>query len=96
MIDKIIRSVAEALEGVKDGAVVLIAGFGGVGEPRALLDGLIEQGAKDLTLVLNAAGRDESGAGRLVALGACAQADRLVCQPCPRARGAAALSRRRA
>ncbi len=69
MIDKIVRSVADALEGVKDGAVVLIAGFGGVGEPRALLDGLIQQGAKDLTLVLNAAGRDESGVGRLVALG---------------------------
>ena len=48
MIDKFVRSVAEALDGIKDGSTVLIAGFAQVGEPRALIDGLIEQGAKDL------------------------------------------------
>ena len=46
MIDKIVRSVAEALDGIRDGSTVLIAGFAQVGEPRALVDGLIEQGAK--------------------------------------------------
>jgi len=57
MIDKFVRSVAEAMAGIKDGSTVLIAGFAQVGEPRALIDGLIEQGAKDLTVVHNTAGR---------------------------------------
>jgi len=48
---------------------VLVAGFAGVGEPRALVEGLIEQGAKNLTVVQNAAGRDTGSVGRLVALG---------------------------
>ncbi len=69
MIDKTVGSVAEALADVKDGSVVLVAGFGGVGEPRDLLEGLIAQGAKDLTIVQNAAGRDTAGTGRLVGLG---------------------------
>ena len=51
MIDKRVRSVAEALEGVQDGATVLCAGFAMVGEPHILLDGLVAQGAKDLTIV---------------------------------------------
>jgi 3-oxoadipate CoA-transferase alpha subunit len=57
MIDKIVRSVAEAMAGIKDGSTVLIAGFAQVGEPRALIDGLIEQGARDLTVVHNTAWR---------------------------------------
>jgi 3-oxoadipate CoA-transferase, alpha subunit len=69
MIDKTVRSIAEALADVRDGATVLVAGFAGVGEPRALVEGLIEQGAKDLTVVQNAAGRDTGSVGRLVALG---------------------------
>ncbi len=76
MIDKTVRSVAEALEGVKDGAVVLVAGFAGVGEPRALVEGLIEQGAKDLTVVQNAAGRDTGSVGCLVVMG---RVRKLIC-----------------
>ena len=69
MIDKTVRSMAEAMAGVQDGATVLVGGFAGVGEPRDLLEGLIEQGAKDLTLVSNTVGRPGSGIGRLVELG---------------------------
>jgi 3-oxoadipate CoA-transferase alpha subunit len=50
MIDKFVRSMAEAMNGIRDGATVLIAGFGDVGAPNALLDGLIEQGAIGLVL----------------------------------------------
>ena len=57
MIDKFVRSMAEAMNGIKDGSTILIPGFGEVGQPNALLDGLIEQGATDLTLVVNSAGR---------------------------------------
>jgi 3-oxoadipate CoA-transferase, alpha subunit len=57
MIDKFVRSMAEAMDGIRDGSTVLIAGFGDVGSPNALLEGLIEQGATGLTLVVNSAGR---------------------------------------
>src|ERR1700693_295313 len=69
MIDKFVRSVAEALAGIKDGSTVLIAGFAQVGEPRALVDGLIEQGARDLTVVHNTAGRGREGVARLIGEG---------------------------
>ena len=54
MIDKTVRSVAEAMAGIKDGSTVLIAGFAQVGEPRALIEGLIETGAKGLTVAESA------------------------------------------
>jgi 3-oxoadipate CoA-transferase alpha subunit len=69
MIDKIVPDAAAALADVRDGAVVLIAGFAGVGEPRALVDALLAQGARDLTIVQNAAGRDSGSVGKLVAAG---------------------------
>lgn len=69
MINKIVQSVAEALEGVKDGSTVLIGGFGSVGQPDALIEGLIEQGASDLTCVANNAGAGRVGLARLMELG---------------------------
>jgi len=69
MINKIARSVAEALAGVKDGATVLIGGFGTAGIPGELIDGLIEQGARDLTIVNNNAGNGETGLAALLATG---------------------------
>jgi 3-oxoadipate CoA-transferase alpha subunit len=69
MIDKIVRSVAEALAGVKDGATVLIGGFGSVGQPDVLIEGLIEHGAANLTIVLNNAGNGRVGVARLMELG---------------------------
>src|SRR5579862_43084 len=69
MIDKRVRSVAEAMSGIKDGSTVLIAGFAQIGEPRALIDGLIEQGAKNLTVVHNTAGRGREGVARLIGEG---------------------------
>jgi 3-oxoadipate CoA-transferase alpha subunit len=69
MIDKFVRSVAEALDGIKDGAIVLVAGFAQVGEPNALIDGLIEQGARNLTVVHNTAGRGREGVAKLIGEG---------------------------
>ena len=48
MIDKMVQSMADAMTGIKDGSTVLIGGFGAVGQPNALIEGLIEQGATDL------------------------------------------------
>jgi 3-oxoadipate CoA-transferase alpha subunit len=69
MINKIARSVAEALAGVQDGATVLIGGFGTAGIPNELIDGLIAQGAKDLTVVNNNAGNGDTGLAALLKTG---------------------------
>lgn len=69
MINKIVDSVAEALKDVKDGSTVLIGGFGTSGIPDALIDGLIEQGAKDLTVVNNNAGNGDHGLAALLKTG---------------------------
>src|SRR5262245_64406525 len=69
MINKIVQSMADAMAGIKDGSTVLIGGFGAVGQPNALIDGLIEQGAKDLTVVANNAGTGRVGLARLMELG---------------------------
>ena len=61
MIHKISPSIAAALEGTPDGATVLIGGFGTAGIPSELIDGLIAQGARDLTIVNNNAGNGEVG-----------------------------------
>jgi 3-oxoadipate CoA-transferase, alpha subunit len=69
MIDKIAPSVAEALAGVKDGSTVLIGGFGTAGIPGELIDGLIAQGARDLTVVNNNAGNADHGLAALLKAG---------------------------
>ena len=69
MINKVVQSVAEALSGVKDGSTVLIGGFGSVGQPDVLIEGLIEQGASNLVAVLNNAGNGRVGVARLMELG---------------------------
>ena len=69
MINKIAASVAEALADVKDGSTVLVGGFGTAGLPNELVDGLIEQGATDLTIVCNNAGNGEHGIAALLKAG---------------------------
>ena len=69
MIDKIVRSMAEAMAGICDGSVVLLGGFGSIGQPNALIDGLIEHGAKELIVVSNNAGIGRLGLARLLELG---------------------------
>jgi len=69
MIDKIAASIAEALAGVQDGSTVLIGGFGTSGIPGELIDGLIAQGARDLTVVNNNAGNADYGLAALLKTG---------------------------
>ncbi|HEY4224753.1 MAG TPA: 3-oxoacid CoA-transferase subunit A [Pseudolysinimonas sp.] len=69
MISKLVASLADALEGVPDGATVLVGGFGLAGHPVALLEGLLEQGARDLTIVSNNAGNGDTGLAALLAAG---------------------------
>ncbi|MCM5571531.1 3-oxoacid CoA-transferase subunit A [Burkholderiaceae bacterium FT117] len=69
MIDKTVASLQEAVAGVHDGATVLIGGFGGAGQPTELIEALIAQGAKDLTVVSNNAGNGEVGLAGLLKAG---------------------------
>ncbi|GGE71544.1 3-oxoacid CoA-transferase subunit A [Paenalcaligenes hominis] len=69
MIDKTVANVAEALKDVQDGATILIGGFGTAGIPEALIEGLIEQGATDLTVVNNNAGNGDQGLAALLKIG---------------------------
>ena len=69
MIDKTAASVAQALEGIADGSTVLIGGFGTAGIPEDLIEGLIEQGARELTVVNNNAGNGETGLAALLKAG---------------------------
>jgi len=69
VIDKIKASAAEALADVKDGATVMIGGFGTAGMPFVLIDALIAQGAKDLTIVSNNAGNGDTGLATLLKAG---------------------------
>jgi 3-oxoadipate CoA-transferase alpha subunit len=69
VIDKIAASIAEALADTADGATVLIGGFGTAGIPNELIAGLIEQGARELTVVNNNAGNGDSGLAALLAAG---------------------------
>lgn len=69
MIDKIVFSAAAAVAGIRDGAVVLIGGFGNSGIPVELIDALIDQGAKELTVVTNNAGSGRTDVAKLMAMG---------------------------
>ena len=76
MINKIAQSVADALADVKDGSTILIGGFGTAGNPTELIDGLIAQGARDLTVVNNNAGNGETGLAALLKAG---RVRKLIC-----------------
>lgn len=69
MIDKSKLNVEESLSGIKDGSVIMIGGFGTAGQPTELIDALIEQGARDLTIVNNNAGNGDKGLAALLKAG---------------------------
>lgn len=76
MIDKICPSLAEAVADVPDGATVMVGGFGAAGQPNELLEALVEQGARDLTIVCNNAGNGDRGLAALLAAG---RVRRIIC-----------------
>ena len=77
MINKQVADLAAAVDGIKDGATILVGGFGAVGQPDELLDSLLAQGARDLTMVANNAGTGISGG--LAGLIAARRVRKVVC-----------------
>jgi 3-oxoadipate CoA-transferase alpha subunit len=68
-IDKVVGDVDAALDGIADGASILVSGFGGAGAPNALLDALATRGLRDLTVIANNAGTGRSGLAAVLAAG---------------------------
>jgi 3-oxoadipate CoA-transferase alpha subunit len=66
LISKVVTSAAVAVAGIEDGATIMIGGFGLAGLPVALVDALIDQGARDLTIVCNNAGTGDTGLAALL------------------------------
>jgi 3-oxoadipate CoA-transferase alpha subunit len=76
MIDKTVKSLADALAGIRDGSTVMIGGFGGAGQPTELIEALIGQGARELVVVNNNAGNGDTGLAALLKAG---RVRKLVC-----------------
>jgi acetate CoA/acetoacetate CoA-transferase alpha subunit len=62
-------AVADAVALIPDGARLMIGGFMGVGSPLRLIDELVRQGRRELTLIVNDTARPGVGVGKLVAAG---------------------------
>jgi len=67
MVNKIVASAQAAVADIRDGATVMIGGFGTAGMPSELIDALIDQGARELTIVNNNAGNGDTGLAALLA-----------------------------
>jgi 3-oxoacid CoA-transferase subunit A len=65
-VDKVVRSAAEAVADIGDGATIAVGGFGLCGVPSVLIDALLTSGVSDLEAVSNNCGVDEWGLGRLL------------------------------
>lgn len=76
MIDKNIASIAEAVAGIGDGARIMLSGFGEAGHPTDLVHALLDQGARDLTIIANNAGNGYVGLAALIDAGRVA---RMIC-----------------
>jgi 3-oxoadipate CoA-transferase alpha subunit len=76
MIDKRVGSIAEAMQGIQDGAVILVGGFGTSGRPAQLCEGLLELGVKNLTIVAN---NSTSGGDVIEALIQAKQIRKVIC-----------------
>jgi 3-oxoadipate CoA-transferase alpha subunit len=76
MVSKLVESLEAAVAGIEDGAVIMIGGFGAAGMPSELIDALIAQGARDLTIVSNNAGNGDTGLAALLKM---KRVKRIIC-----------------
>jgi 3-oxoadipate CoA-transferase, alpha subunit len=69
VVSKVVGSPEVAVADIQDGATIMVGGFGMAGMPTALVDALIGQRARDLTIVSNNAGNGETGLAALLKAG---------------------------
>ena len=89
-MNKIYPSLESVLADVADGASIMIGGFGDAGVPFQMVDALLAQGAKDLTLISNNAGTGDQGIAALIKRG---RVKKMVCS-FPRQANASAFDQR--
>lgn len=70
MINKADKNITDVLSQIKDGATIMIGGFGTAGQPAELIDALIDLGVKDLVIINNNAGNGDHGLAKLLKTGA--------------------------
>ena len=63
-------SLEKAIGLIPDGATIMVGGFMAVGTPERLVDELVRQGKRQLTLICNDNARPGAGVGKLVSAGA--------------------------
>ncbi|MFY8107663.1 MAG: CoA transferase subunit A, partial [Bacteroidia bacterium] len=66
MLKKVVNNAEEAISGIKDGATIMLGGFGLCGIPENCIDALVKSGIKNLTCISNNAGVDDFGIGLLL------------------------------
>lgn len=64
-----IRTLEEALQAITDGCTLMYGGFGGIGSPPTMIEGILQKGIKDLTIIGNDTGFPQIGIGRLITAG---------------------------
>jgi len=64
---KVRTSIESAINDIHDGATILVGGFGLVGIPEKLIEGLLHKGTKNLTVISNNCGVDDYALGTLLA-----------------------------
>ncbi|MEJ2025320.1 MAG: CoA transferase subunit A [Deltaproteobacteria bacterium] len=69
-------TLEKALETVRDGHRIMVGGFGVPGTPFTLINGLLEKGTRDLTLIKNEANEDGMGLSKLIEAG---RARKVIC-----------------
>lgn len=76
MMNKVVDSMQMAVAGIKDGATILLGGFGTSGQPIELMQALLDTDVKELTLVSNSSGNGPTGLGQLIDAG---KVRKLIC-----------------
>jgi len=66
MINKVVEGAAVAVADIKDGAILMLGGFGLCGIPENCIEALVEKGVRQLTCISNNAGVDTFGIGLML------------------------------
>lgn len=65
-MNKVVSNAEEAIRDIKDGATIMLGGFGLCGIPENSIAALVKKGTKNLTCISNNAGVDDFGIGLLL------------------------------
>jgi 3-oxoadipate CoA-transferase alpha subunit len=90
MIEKQVPNLADAIDGIRSGATILVSGFGEAGSPVELLEALLDTDVKELTIVANNAGSGNRGLASLLREG---RVRKIICSY-PRSKGSVWFERR--